>query len=77
MFCIMANFNYIPIVIVCSNGFSFVTTNLLSSNTNTFMYSNKCLLTTMDTMRLQKEMIVKVRMKHSKSLNNLSGLTTK
>lgn len=77
MFYIMAPFKYIPIVIVCSNGFSFVTTNLLSSNTHTFMYSNKCLVTTMDTMWLQKEMIVKARMKHSKSLNNLSGLTTK
>jgi len=60
----MNTFNYIPIVIVCYGGFSFVTTNSLTSNTQTFMYSNKNLITTLDTLRLQKEMMARVKLKN-------------
>ena len=71
----MTVFNYVPIVMVCSNGFSFVTTSSLSSNTHTFMYYNKNLITTLDTLRLQKEMIARVKLKHNLATNNLAGLT--
>lgn len=69
--------NYVPIVLVCSNGFSFVITSSLSSNTHTFMYYNKHLITTLDTLRLQKEMIARARMKHNVATNNLVGLSNK
>jgi hypothetical protein len=64
----MNTFNYIPIVIVCSGGFSFVTTNSLTSNTHTFMYANKYLITTLDTIRLQKEMMARNAMKNSQNI---------
>jgi hypothetical protein len=71
----MTLFNYKPIVMVCSNGFSFVTTSSLTPNTYSFMFTNKYLITTLNTIRLQKEMATRSKIKHSTSSKNLDGLS--
>jgi len=40
-------------IIVCSNGNSFMSTRSFTPNTSSFMYANKCQLTTMDVLERQ------------------------
>ena len=43
------------ILIVCGNGKCFRSAQTFTTNTCTFMYTNKSILTTMDTLRIQQQ----------------------
>jgi len=43
------------ILIVCGNGKCFSSAQTFTANTCTFMYMNKSILTTMDTLRIQQQ----------------------
>jgi hypothetical protein len=67
-------FNSKPIIIVCTTGNCFRSSHSLTSNTTTFMYANKCLITTMDVIIKQQELAARNALKTSQSINNLQGL---
>jgi hypothetical protein len=60
-----------PIVMVCGNGIYFRSTPSLSTNTYTFMFANKYVITTFDNIRIQKEMAAKNALKRSQTAQEL------
>jgi hypothetical protein len=63
------------IIIVCGNGKCFRSTPSLSANSFTFMYINKYAITTMDIIRIQREMIARNAIKRSQTAQQLYKLS--
>ena len=63
------------ILIVCGNGKCFSSAQTLSTNTSTFMYMNKSIITTMDVLRLHKQQVARNALKRSQSDKELYKLS--
>ena len=63
------------ILIICGNGKCFSSTRILTANSSTFMYMNKSILTTLDTLRLQQQQVARNAIKRSQSAKELYKLS--
>jgi hypothetical protein len=63
------------IIIVCGNGKWFRSAQTLTTNSSTFMYMNKSIITTMDVLRLQQQLAARNALKRSQSVKELYKLS--
>jgi len=63
------------IILLCGNGKCFRSTPSLSANSYTFMFANKYVITTMDVLRIQREMVARNALKRSQSAQELYKLS--
>ena len=64
-----------PIILVCGNGKHFRSTPSLSTNSYTFMFVNKYVITTMEVLRIQQQMVLRNSLKRSQSAKELYKLS--
>jgi len=63
------------ILIVCGNGKCFSSSRILTTNSCTFMYMNKSIITTLDILRLQQQHAARNALKRTQTVNELHKLS--